>query len=347
MKKSLVIILAFTLLATVPALPQGRFLKNVAKDVKSDILGTSGSSSKSKNIQPEPSCACSDAQQVIGMAEHKLMYTEIDIKMLEDGSFLVQDRLSQKYYIIKEGVKKGPYSETDPQVAAYTGNLEEGTNPLAVKYKDYITYSGGKYTIKFNGKTFGPYARIDNFVLPRSHDKFAATAVENVVTTEEDGEKMDAAMKKAKTDQERMELAMQYSAQMQQRIMAGGGPNSISTQLVTSIEGATYMPMRGGIMNGDMKYDDIVYLNMADVMDLKDKKLITLKQEHLGWDKIYVNSSNSAYAAYQSGTMVISNGKTMSDLFNPHLLKTDGKLFLAYMYYSPKKDAIMQCKIPF
>lgn len=346
MKKSLIVIPAFIILACAPALSQGRFLKNVAKDVKSDILGTSGGS-KSNNTQPEPSCACSDAQQVIAMAEHKLMYTEINIEMLEDGSFLVQDRMSQQYYIIKNGVKKGPYTETDPQVAAYTGNLEEGTNPLAVKYKEYITSSGGKYTIKFNGKSYGPYARIDNFVLPRSHDKFAATAVQNVVATEDDGEKMDAAMKKAKTDQERMELAMQYSAQMQQKIMAGGGPNSIAAQLVTNIEGATYMPMTGGIMNGDMKYDDVVYLNMANVMDLKGNKLITLKQEHMGWDKIYVNSSNSAYAAYQSGTIVISNGKTMSDLFNPYLMKADGKLFLAYMYYSPKKDAIMQCKVPF
>lgn len=346
MKKSLTVILTFILLATVPAFSQGRFLKNVARDVKSDILG-SGGSSKSNNTQPEPSCACSDAQQVIGMSDHKLMYTEINIEMLEDGSFLVQDRMSQQYYIIKDGLKKGPYSETDPQVAAYTGNLEEGTNPLAVKYKDYITFSGGKYTIKFNGKSYGPYGRIDNFILPRSHDKFAATAVENVVATEDDGKKIEEAMEKAKTDQERMELAMQYQAQMQQRIMAGGGPNSIALQLVTNIEGATYQPMMGGIMNGDIKYDDIVYLNMANVIDLKGNKLITVKQEHLGSEKLYVNSANSAYATYQSGTLIISNGKTMSDLFNPYLMKADGKLFLAYMYYSPKKDAIMQCKIPF
>lgn len=346
MKKSLVIILAFILLATLPALPQGRFLKNVAKDVKSDILGTSGSS-KSNNTQPEPSCACSDAQKVIGMAEHKLMYTELNIEMLEDGSFLVQDRMSQQYYIISDRVKKGPYSETDPQVAAYTNNLEDGVNPVTVKYKEYISFAGGKYTIRFNGKSYGPYGRIDNFVLPRSHDKFAATAVENVILMEDDGKKMEEKIKKAKTDQERMELAMEYSAQMQQKIMAGGGPNSIAAQLVTNIDGATYNPMRGGILNGDMKYDDVVYLNMANVTDLKGNTLITIKQEHLGSEKLFVNSSNSAYATYRSGTLIISNGKTMSDLFNPHLVKTDGKLFLAYMYYSPKKDAIMQCKIPF
>jgi hypothetical protein len=29
------------------------------------------------------------------------------------------------------------------------------------------------------------------------------------------------------------------------------------------------------------------------------------------------------------------------------LVKIDGKVFLAYMYYSPKKNSIMQCKIPF
>jgi hypothetical protein len=33
-------------------------------------------------------------------------------------------------------------------------------------------------------------------------------------------------------------------------------------------------------------------------------------------------------------------------LFNPHLIKTGSQVYLAYTYYSPKKNAMMQCKIP-
>ncbi|HLN20961.1 MAG TPA: hypothetical protein VK213_07715 [Bacteroidales bacterium] len=345
MKKSL-LISAFVLLMTCQAESQSRFIRNVANDVKNELLGSSSGSSK-QSTQPEPSCACSDAQQVLGMSENKLMYTEIDIEMMEDGSFLIQDRMSQNYYIIKDGVKKGPYASDDARVTAYTNSFDTEQDMILARYGQYISKSGDKYNIKFNGKTYGPYARIDNFTVTKSGDKFAALAIENIVTTESDGEKMEAAMKNAKSDQERMELAMQFSQQMTSRMMAGGGPESMLTKLVTNIDGATFNPMMGGILKGNIKFDDIVYLNRTDVVDLKDKKLISINPEHAGLEKIYVNSSNSVYAAYQSGTLYMSNGKTLSDLFNPYLVKTDGKVSLAYMYYSPKKDAIMQCKIPF
>ncbi len=338
------IILAFV--AAFPVNSQGRFLKNVAKDVKGDILGSGGGNTK-KTTQPEPSCACSDAQQVLGMAQNELAYNEISIDVLDDGSFLIRDRLSQQLYIIKDGVKKGPYSEEDPQVAAYTGSEESDADPMLTRYKEYISRSDNKYVVKFGGKTYGPYARINNFIVTKSGDKFAVTAVETEMATEEEGEAMDKAMKNAKTDQERMELAMKYSQQMQQKMMAGGGPGSTTPKLVTNIEGVTYNPMMGGIINADMKYDDIVYANMADIIDLKGKKLISLKQEHIGMEKTFINSTNTAYAAYRSGSLYLSDGKTLSELFNPFLVKADGKLYLAYLYYSPKKDAIMQCKLAF
>ena len=51
---------------------------------------------------------------------------------------------------------------------------------------------------------------------------------------------------------------------------------------------------------------------------------------------------------YNSGThlhLVMEQG--MSDLFNPHLVKVGGQVYIAYMYYSPKRNSLMQCKIPF
>ena len=77
------------------------------------------------------------------------------------------------------------------------------------------------------------------------------------------------------------------------------------------------------------------------------KVLFTLKQEAIGAKNLFVNSNNTKYAYYNSGTLTFSDNTTMTDLFNPYLAKTDGKIYLNYMYYSPKNNAIMQHKIPF
>ncbi len=346
MKRSISIIVLLVLIISLPVHSQGRFLKNVAKDVKGEILGTSGSSSK-KTTQPEPSCACSNAEQILGLTQYKFEYSEISIDILDDGSFLIFDRISQKYYIIASGVKKGPYSEGDPAIAAYKGSGTTDENPIVLRYKEYISKQGDKYVIKFNGKSYGPFARVDNFAVTKTKEKFAATVVENIAVTEDEGKKMDAAIKNAKTDAERMELAMKYSQQMSQKMMAAGGAQGISAKVVSNIDGVTYNPMMTGPYNAKMKYDDIVYAKMADIMDMKGNKLITMKQEDIGNENIWINSGNTIYASYANGTLSMSDGKSLSDIFNAYLIKAVGKIWLAYMYYSPAKNAIMQCKLAF
>ena len=90
------------------------------------------------------------------------------------------------------------------------------------KNKPYITKSGDKFLITFAGKKYGPYARIDNFTVSKSKDKFAALATENVIVTEDQGKKMEEAMENAKSDDERMELAMEYAQQMSEAHDSGG-----------------------------------------------------------------------------------------------------------------------------
>ena len=48
------------------------------------------------------------------------------------------------------------------------------------------------------------------------------------MVTEDQGKKMEEAMKNAKTDQERMDIAMKMSQQMQNQMMQGGGPGSLA-----------------------------------------------------------------------------------------------------------------------
>jgi hypothetical protein len=135
---------------------------------------------------------------------------------------------------------------------------------------------------------------------------------------------------------------------MQQKIMQGGGAEGISQKMVTNVPGAKtdLASSINGTLNSNVKYDEIVMLAYNKINDLTGKTLITLKPEHALGTAIFVNTANTKYAIYSYGLITISDGTTYADLFNPHLVKTGSQVYLAYMYYSPKKNAIMQCKIP-
>jgi len=117
-------------------------------------------------------------------------------------------------------------------------------------------------------------------------------------------------------------------------------------KFISNVEVPNFDPNTGGTLNAEMKYDDILIVGYNGTTDLKGNKVITIKPEHAG-SQVFINTANTKYASYNYGTLTFSDGTTMSDLFNLHLLKTDGKVYLAYMYYSPKRNAVMQCKIPF
>jgi hypothetical protein len=325
-------------------------LKKAGRAVANEVLGD-GSSSDSSKTDPEPSCACDDAEMVVNLGGSlKLDYKETNISTMDDGSVLLQDKVSGNFYIVREGVTQGPFQAGDPKIAGFEDPGEEmNKEQLLLKYKNYLSKSGDKYLISFGGKTYGPYGDINSFTITKSKDKFAAMVVENVVVNEMDGKAMDEAIKNAKTDQERMQLAMKYSQQMQQKMMSGGGPGAMTPKLVSNIPDATFnlSSQFGASPNGKMKFDDILLVAYDKIYNLQGKQVIALKNQHIGSETIFVNTSNTAYVTYNYGTLMFSNGISLTDLFNPHLIKTAGQVYLAYMYYSPKRNALMQCKIPF
>jgi hypothetical protein len=155
-------------------------------------------------------------------------------------------------------------------------------------------------------------------------------------------------IQQAKTDEERMELAMKFSQQMSQSVVNAGGSEAILPQLVTNIEGTSIdLTSEGGTLSGDIKYNDIVSISVLDIKDLKGKTLVTLKQEDAGLDKIFINTDNTRYATYNDGTLHFNDNTELNGLFYPHFLVSDSKVVLAYMYYSPAKNAIMRYHVPF
>lgn len=330
-------------------------LKKVSKSMTDELLGKSQKAPKNKNAdQPEPKCACDAAEVVMDMGgKLQLDYKELTISVLDDGSVLIKSRGTNDYYIIKDGVTQGPIKSGDPRIAAFEAvddnNADKGDQWL-LKYKEYITKPDGKYMISFGGKSYGPYGQINSFVVTKSKDKFTAMVVENTLVNEDDSKKMEEAMKNAKTDQEKMDLSMQYAQEMQQKMMQGGGPTSILPKLVTNMPDVTYDQVKtpGATFNGTMKYDDILLVTYNKIMDIQGNVLFNLNnQEALGNKDFFVNTANTKYAYYNFGTLTFSDKTTFSELFNPRLIKVNGQVYLAYMYYSPKKNAIMQCKILF
>ena len=355
MKKSLLLATVLLLLVTVPAMSQS-LLNKVKKAVSKEISGITGNDSGSETAKggEEPACACDDAVFIIDLGKYKLDYRETSISLKDDGSILIKDRIGGKYYIVSNGVTEGPFGQDDQRIKGFTGTSSDNSgdndsDDWTNSYPSYISRSGEKYLIRFGGKSFGPYSVINDFAVSGTRDKFAAIVTKNIIMSESEGKKMEEAMNNAKTDQERMDLAMKMSQQMQNQMMQGGGPQSMQPEIVSNIPGATYDPMTwmGGRLNGMVKIDDILVIAPDRILDLKGSTVLKLNQNDYNTGGLFVNSSNEKYARYNYGTLTFSDNSKLSDLFNPYLSKKDGKVYLSYMYFSPVKNAIMQCAIPF
>jgi len=348
MKKSILFFTVVILFSASSLQAQGDLLKKVTGSMKDELFGTRKGGSK----DPEPSCSCNDAEQIVNLDGNlQIDYKEMNITTMDDGSLLLKNRMNGNYYVARENSISGPFPAGDSRIAGFeeTDDNMPAMEALVIKNKEYIKKTGEKYIINFRGKTYGPYSRIDNFVVTQSKDKFAATVVENVIAIEDESKKMEEAIENAKTDQEKMDLAMQYTMQMQEKMMEAGGPSGITPKLITNIPDAMddLTGFLGGTIKGNIKYDDIFLVYYNKINDLKGKAIMELKPEHKGVSEIFLNSTDTKYAVYSYGSITLSDGKTLTDLFNPHLIKVGGQVFLAYMYYSPKKNSLMQCKIPF
>ena len=279
------------------------------------------------------------------------MYSEISISVNDDGSILLKDKITSDFYIVKDGVTEGPIKAGDPRLAGFD-NVDDRDKPKESTLwanNEYISKSGEKYLIKFGGKTYGPYGEIREFKVTKSKEKFAAFVVENVLMSEADGKKMEEAIKNAKTDQEKMDLSMKYSQQMMQKMQQGGGATSILPKLICNTGNITLDPSKShiGTLSNSIKFDEIFMVVSNEIIDLKGNVVLTLSPEASSSKDLFVNTPNTKYAYYNYGTLTFSDGTTMSNMFNLRWVKVNGQVYLAYMYYSPKRNAIMQCKMAF
>lgn len=350
MKKVLFILMAGLMITASPAGAQS-LLKKVSGAMKDELLNN-GKNSGPKNNEPEPPCANDQAELVLDLGGKLMLdYRELSISTNDDGSLLAQDKTSGNYYIVNNGVTQGPFKAGDPRVEAFEPKNDEnkGEDALLTKYKQYISKSGDKYLITFGGKSYGPYGIIRDFAVSKAKTKFAALATKNVALTEEEGKKMEEALKNAKTQQEQMELAQKYAMKMQQSMMAEGSNETTGPELVSNVPDSHYdiIAAGGGNLTADIKYDDIVVRAPQSFIDLHGNTIFNIDHDLYNSSQFFISSDNKRLAGYNYGTLTFSDKKTLSGMFNPHLIKANGQVYLEYLYYSPKKNAIMKYKIPF
>ncbi|MCX6302816.1 MAG: hypothetical protein NTW82_11590 [Bacteroidia bacterium] len=255
----------------------------------------------------EPKCACAQPEFIFSLGgKLQLDYKELKVCTMPDGSLLLEDARTDKYYILSAGVTSGPFEEGDPKLMGFESCYMDDTNPdeQLLRYKGILSYSGGKYLITFKGKNYGPYPEIYDFIVTLSKEKFVLLAAEQ----------------------------------------EGDIPN-----LVTNIPNVTFDIVRtlNVWMNGTIKYDDIVVVGNTKIMDLQGKTIFAADSVIMFSERFFMNQANTRYAWYDYGSLNFNDGKSLPDCFNPHFVKTSGIVYLAYMYYSPMKNAIMQCKVPF
>jgi hypothetical protein len=326
-----------------------KFVKNVSSNVKKDLLGDKSKNS-GKKTEPEPACACADAQLIFDLGgKLQIEYSEVSLTTDDDGNILVQDKVDSKYYIVKEGITSGPYVIGDPALESFGISKEDDGNKIFVKYRKYITKDGDKFLITFMGEKYGPYGLIHQFAVSRTKEKFAAIVTQSLPMSEDRSKKMEEAMKNAKTDQEKMNLSMQFAQEMQNQIMKDGGTDAMLPKFISNIPGVVYDQTKtaGASLTGNFKYDDILLGGYDKVLDLKGNTILTFPNGNYNRESLFISADNSRYANFLYGTLTFNDKSTIAEVFNPHWLKAEGKVYLAYMYYSPKNNAIMQCKIPF
>jgi hypothetical protein len=173
---------------------------------------------------------------------------------------------------------------------------------------------------------------------------------QNVLMTEDESKKFEEELKNAKTQEEQIEITKKLAQQMQDRTIAGGTVETTGgPQLVTNISDAHYdlIQAQGGTLSPDIKYDDILIRSSYKIIDLHGKTLFNLEPETSSATAIFINSDNTKLASFKYGTLTFADKTSSSGMFNPYLTRVNGQVYLAYLYYSPKRNAIMQNKIPF
>ncbi len=322
----------------------GGLMNKVKNRIVEKALGTDQGSAAEQNaaVGKEPDCASEDARVVFEFDKgFKIAMNEISI-CIQDGDILFFSKVDKKYFIRKMGSDspEGPYVADDPAVTRFVCNDSgsENSSDFSVKYPELITRSGEKYLIRFGGKSYGPYAVIQDFTVSSEKTKFVARVIPELMFTEQEGAQMDKEAKEAKTMEQQMELSKKIQEKMMQKATKVN-PLDMQMKLISNVQGFAEGLVMAGILSSTIKYDEIVWVTNGKIMDLAGKTIFTYDPLEINpSDGLWLSSDNKKYAMALPGILKMSDGQECSDVFSPFILKENGNITLNYLYFSPGEE---------
>ncbi len=331
----------------------GGLMNKVKNKIVDKALGKEAGSIESQNsaVGREPSCASDNARVVFEFEKgYKVAMNEITV-CIREGDLLLFSKIENKYFIKKKNSDstEGPFEANDKEVIGFEcrGSQERGDQELAALYPEFISRAGEKYQITFGGKTYGPYAVIQSFVVSSLKTKFAAQVIPELMMTENEGAQMEKEANEAVTMEQKMELARKVQERMMNKT-AGTQSGDFGLKTISNVEGVDDTHGLMAILSSSIKYDEIVWVGADKIMDLGGNTIFTFNQQHMDpASGFWLSSDNSRYVSYNNGILKFSDGQECSEVFAPYLYKEDGRVVLNYHYFSPKNNAIMQLSVPF
>jgi len=326
----------------------GGLLNKVKNKVVDKALGND-SGNKAGNKAEEPGCASGNDKVVFEFDKgYKVDMKEITV-CIQDGDILLYSKLTSKYFVKKRNSDdpEGPYEENAPEVTRFVchaASSSDDKKDFTILYPEFVSRAGEKYLIQFGGKSYGPYATIMNFVVSSLKTKFVAQVIPEMMFTEKEGKELEKEGKNA--DNMTMEQKMAMAAKVQEKMMqkaSGSNPMDFQMKVVSNIPNTNDQLGATVIYSSTVKFDEIVCLGYGKIMDLSGKTIFTYDPQKVNPnDGLWLSSDNARYVTYTYGVLKFSDGKECSDVFSPYFLKENGTVYLKYLYYSPKSNAIMQ-----
>jgi hypothetical protein len=351
MKRTFLLLIIFLLAGALNYSSQaqlGGLLNKVKNKVVDRALGKE-SGDKTGNQAKEPDCATINDKVVFEFDKgYKMDMTEITV-CIQNGDILLYSKLTNKYFVKKRNSDSpdGPYEADNSEVIRFNCNSTVSSNDkkdFSLIYPEFVSRSGEKYLIQFGGKSYGPYAIILNFVVSDLKTKFVAQVIPDMMFTEKESKELEKESKNA--DNMTMEQKMALGTKVQQKMMqkaTSGNPMDFQMRVISNVPnvadnlGATVM------YSSAIKYDEIVCLGAGQIMDLSGKTIFTYDMQKVNpYDGLWLSSDNTHYVTYSYGLLKFSDGKECNQVFSPWLVKEEGKVYLNYLYFSPKHNAIMQ-----
>ena len=333
----------------------GGLMNKVKSKIVEKALGIEGEENQGSSgaAGKESSCASESDLVVFEFGKNiKLAANEVTVQ-INDGNILLYDKLQGKYYIKKNGsaASEGPYNGDHPAVKNF-GALPTGggwgEDELLALFPEFISRKGEKFTLTFGGKNYGPFAGLHSFVVNDSRTGFAAMVVHDSYSGDSGMEEIAQKMENAKSDQERMQIAMAHQAEIAKEAQEISSLDMMP-RLVTNVAGARDEIPMGGELSSTVKRGEIVWVTPNAVIDMAGRKLFEKANLTSFYDiyNFWISDDNKQYASYDNGLLKFSDGRECSEVFSPFRDVVDGKPVIRFFYFSSARNAIMSSSHPF